>query len=98
MQNSFHEAMENGVDILRRENQKKIRVFHHNDSDGLTSGAILKSALSREGYSVEALALEKPYPKVLERILSGSEEIIFFADFAGKIAPQIAELNQRRNL
>src|SRR6056297_787695 len=75
-----------------------IDLFHHNDTDGLTAGAILLSALERAGYTVEASALEKPYPLVLEKIFDRRNRIVIFADFAGKIAPMIASLNQGGNL
>ena len=37
-------AMGNAVDEVRKWPQKEVQIFHHNDSDGLTSGAILKTA------------------------------------------------------
>ncbi len=75
-----------------------IDLFHHNDTDGLTAGAILLSALERAGYTVEASALEKPYPLVLQRIFERRNRIVIFADFAGKISPMIAKLNRGGNL
>ena len=77
---------------------RHIDLFHHNDTDGLTAGAILCSALERAGYTVEASALEKPYPLVLEKIFERRNRIVIFADFAGKIAPMIASLNRGGNL
>lgn len=50
------------------------------------------------GYNVSASALEKPYPQVLEKIFSRSGAVVVFADFAGRIAPLISELNSGRNL
>ncbi|MCF7949844.1 MAG: hypothetical protein K9M94_14740 [Spirochaetia bacterium] len=75
-----------------------IDLFHHNDTDGLTAGAILCSALERAGYTVAASALEKPYPLVLQKIFERRNRIVIFADFAGKIAPMIAGLNRGGNL
>jgi len=42
--------------------------------------------------------LEKPYPAVLRKVYEQEGGIIVFADFAGKIAPLLSELNQGRNL
>ena len=98
MVDTFNTAIREGVQRLRNWPNKKVRVFHHNDADGLTSGAILLTALEGEGYSVVRHSLEKPYPQVLEKIIASTGEIIFFADFAGKIAPLISELNKDRNL
>ena len=76
----------------------KVQVFHHNDTDGLTSGAILTEAFERKGYSVHRYALEKPYPALLKKIFGARGEIFIFADFAGLIAPLLSELNRGRNL
>jgi len=76
----------------------RVQVFHHNDTDGLTSGAILSRAFERKGYGIKRYALEKPYPAVLGRVFEQEGEILVFADFAGLIAPLLSELNRGRNL
>jgi single-stranded-DNA-specific exonuclease len=76
----------------------RVQVFHHNDTDGLTSGAILTRAFERKGYTVRRCALEKPYPAILRRVFEQEGGLFVFADFAGRIAPLLSELNQRRNL
>lgn len=91
-------AMEKAIHELRRWPKKAVQIFHHNDSDGLSSGAILTVALEREGYDVRRFCLEKPYPEILERVYGQEGEILVFADFAGRIAPFLSRLNQGRNL
>jgi hypothetical protein len=73
-------------------------MFHHNDSDGLASGAILTEAFTRAGFKVKRSCLEKPYPKLLHKIFNQTGGLIIFADFAGRIAPLISDLNRSRNL
>jgi len=90
--------MEDAVDRLYSQSSSEVFLFHHNDTDGLSSGTILLSTFKKIGFRVTRLSLEKPYPQVLEQILSGKNQIIVFADFAGKIAPIISNLNKRRNL
>lgn len=90
--------MSAAIQELRAYPSDRVHVFHHNDTDGLTSGAILYTAFSRAGYQVERYALEKPYPDVLEQIFSLQGHIIVLADFAGKIAPLISQMNQEKNL
>lgn len=77
---------------------KNVRLFHHNDSDGLSSGAILSRVFERRGFDVRRCCLEKPYPAVLEKIFEQKGQLIVFTDFAGRIAPLIADLNQGNNL
>lgn len=98
MFNELITAMEEAIQVLRREPQKTVQLFHHNDADGLTSGAILTRALEREGYTVKRYCLEKPYPAVLRKVYEQEGGIIIFADFAGRIAPMLSDLNRGRNL
>jgi single-stranded-DNA-specific exonuclease len=90
--------MEHAIREIKQWPEKTIQVFHHNDSDGLTSGAILTRALERQGFYVQRFCLEKPYPAVLKKIYEQEGRILVFADFAGRIAPLLSELNKGRNL
>ena len=88
-----------GIERVRKYPSKEIILLHHNDSDGLTSGAILLKAFGRAGYDVKRYSLEKPYPAVLDKLFRENKvKIIVFADFAGRIAPMISTLNSGRNL
>jgi single-stranded-DNA-specific exonuclease len=91
-------AMENAIQEIKQWPDKKVQIFHHNDSDGLSSGAVLTNAFEREGFDVKRFCLEKPYPAVLEIIYRQEGKILIFADFAGRIAPLLSELNKGRNL
>ncbi len=95
---AFTRALEESLCPLRRAGREVI-LFHHNDTDGLASGAILSTAFSRAGYTVDRYALEKPYPELLDIVFRRyTDKIVVFADFAGRIAPLIARKNQGRNL
>ena len=83
MLNSLTEAMERAIREMKAWPEQTIQVFHHNDSDGLSSGAILTRALERQGYKVQRFCLEKPYPKVLNMVYEQEGKILIFADFAG---------------
>ena len=92
------EDMNRAIYEVRQWPVKNIQIFHHNDSDGLSSGAILSLAFKQDGFEVHRLCLEKPYPGALKKIFKQEGQIIVFADFAGRIAPMISRLNQGRNL
>jgi len=98
MMKQLVELMEKAFRDLESRQKSRVRIFHHNDTDGLTSGAILTRAFERKGYGVDRYALEKPYPPLLEKIFSREGEIVIFADFAGRIAPLISQLNDGKNL
>src|SRR5512135_3683736 len=98
MLNNWVDAMEHAIRELKEWPDKTIQIFHHNDSDGLSSGAILTRALEREGLKVQRFCLEKPYPAVLRKVYEQEGKILVFADFAGRIAPLLSDLNRGRNL
>ena len=96
--NTLINAMQQAILEVKNCPQKTVQIFHHNDSDGLSSGAILTRAFERQGYEVRRFCLEKPYPAVLKKVFEQEGGLIVFADFAGRIAPLISGLNQGRNL
>jgi hypothetical protein len=98
MLNNLINAMEQAIAEVRRWPEKTVQVFHHNDADGITSGAILTRVFERQGNRVQRSCLEKPYPAVLKKVYEQEGRLIIFADFAGRIAPMISELNKGRNL
>ena len=98
MLNTLIDAMEQAIGEVKQWPEKTVQVFHHNDSDGLTSGAILTRAFERQGYKVQRFCLEKPYPAVLRKVYEQQGKLLIFADFAGRIAPLLSELNRGRNL
>ena len=61
-------AMDRAINAIERRTNRDVEVLHHNDADGLSSGAILTRAFERKGFSVHRVCLEKPYPAVLEQI------------------------------
>jgi len=91
-------AMETAIGEVRQWPKKEVQIFHHNDSDGLSSGAILTRTFERAGYKIKRFCLEKPYPALLQKVYAQEGEIIILADFAGRIAPMLSDFNQGRNL
>jgi hypothetical protein len=90
--------MQKAIQEVRQWPQKEVQIFHHNDSDGLSSGAILTKAFERAGFEIRRFCLEKPYPALLQKVYEPAGGIIVFADFAGRIAPLLSDLNRGRNL
>jgi hypothetical protein len=91
-------AMEAAIAEVERVGDQRVQILHHNDADGLSSGAILTRAFVREGFEVHRICLEKPYPAVLEKVFEQEGRLIVLTDFAGRIAPLISDLNHGRNL
>ena len=98
MREELIKAMENSIREVKQLPDKAVQIFHHNDSDGLSSGAILTRAFERAGFKINRFCLEKPYPALLQKVYQQEGGLIVFADFAGRIAPILSDLNQGRNL
>ena len=98
MREQLIKDMQKAVEEITQWPRKKVQIFHHNDSDGLSSGAILTRAFERAGFEIKRFCLEKPYPALLQKIYEQEGGIIVFADFAGRIAPILSDLNRGRNL
>ena len=98
MREKLIQDMQRAVEEVRQLPRKKVQIFHHNDSDGLSSGAILTRAFEREGFEIRRFSLEKPYPALLQKVYEQEDGLIVLADFAGRIAPLLSNLNRGRNL
>ena len=98
MREQLIKDMEKAIKEIMQWPQKEVQIFHHNDSDGLSSGAILTRTFERAGFRIKRYCLEKPYPALLAKVYEQEGGIIIFADFAGRIAPILSDLNRGRNL
>lgn len=98
MREQLIKDMQKAVEEITHWPRKKVQIFHHNDSDGLSSGAILTRTFERAGFEIKRFCLEKPYPALLQKVYEQEGGIIVFADFAGRIAPILSDLNRGRNL
>lgn len=92
------EAMDRAIQEVMGWPNQVAQIFHHNDADGLCSGAILTKVFERQGFEVRRSCLEKPYPEVLKKVFEQGGGLFVFADFAGRIAPLLSQLNRGRNL
>lgn len=94
---SYIKAIQDGIEKLRAAGSK-VTLIHHNDADGLTAGAVLDTALTRDKFKVNRIALERIHPPIVERIhdLAAGNPVVY-TDLAGRAAPTICELNRDRS-
>jgi hypothetical protein len=88
---AFTHQLNQAVDYFRRFFCRSVTVVHHNDTDGITSGAILKKALERQGCEVENLPIERVHPAFLPLIHTADRRLVFYADLGGQSAARIGE-------
>ena len=94
---SYIEALKDGIAKLRAAG-REVTLVHHNDADGLTAGGILETALTRDGFNVERIALERIHPPIVERIHDrAAGHPVVYTDLAGRAAPVICDLNRDRS-
>ena len=94
---SYIEALKDGIAKLRAAG-RDLTLVHHNDADGLTAGGVLETALTRDGFKVERIALERIHPPIVERIHDrAAGHPVVYTDLAGRAAPVICELNRDRS-
>lgn len=88
---NFMMAVEEAASYLKRISFKKATIVHHNDTDGIASGALLKEALQREGFQTENVPLERIHPSFLPKIHTSDRKLILYADFGGQGASIIGQ-------
>ncbi|MFZ5818386.1 MAG: DHH family phosphoesterase [Chloroflexota bacterium] len=91
----FLQEIRTGIRRMRASGAE-VALVHHNDADGLTSAAILQTALMRAGFSVHRICIERVHPPIVARIHEQFPATIFYVDLGGQAAPAISEANQGR--
>lgn len=92
---AFLSAVLEGITRMRQAGPE-VTVVHHNDADGLSSAAVLQAALSRAGFSVRRVCIERVHPPVVTRIHDQFPSTILYVDLGGQAAPTISEANRGR--
>jgi hypothetical protein len=91
----FLKEIRKGISWMR-EAGNEVALVHHNDSDGLTSAAILQTAFARAGFAVHRICIERVHPPIVARIHDEFPATIFYVDLGAQAAPVISEANKGR--
>lgn len=97
----FFEDLKNKVHWFKKINPPFVLLLHHNDSDGLSSGAILSSALERLSIKFHRYALERLYPEVLSYLIQDEylpkSTLVMITDFGSGMTKKISECNKSKH-
>lgn len=91
---AFEESLTKASEILRGFPSRDATVVHHNDADGVASGALLRRGLEREGFRVENIPLERLHPSYLPKIHTSGRKLILYGDLGAPLESSI-ERNRR---
>jgi hypothetical protein len=86
----FRGAMRDAAALLKAAAPRKVTLVHHNDTDGITAGAILRQSLRRAGFAVENIPIERVHPAFLPAIHTPERRFILYADLGGQAADVIS--------
>ena len=76
---------------------EKIVIIHHNDADGICSGALLSKLCDLLGFESELICIEKVHPAIVDIIHErNSGNLVIYTDLAGLAAKMIDEVNKGR--
>jgi hypothetical protein len=92
---NFLKEIRKGIDRMRAAGSD-VTLIHHNDADGLTSAAVLQTCLTRAGFSVRRICIERVHPPIVDRIHEQFPSTIFYVDLGGQAAPLISDANKGR--
>jgi len=91
----FLQEIRKGINLMRAAGTE-VALVHHNDADGLTSAAILETALARAGLSIHRICIERVHPPIVARIHEQFPVTIFYVDLGAQAAPVISDANRGR--
>jgi single-stranded-DNA-specific exonuclease len=86
---NFRKAMRAAAAFLTDAPCREITLVHHNDTDGIAAGAILKKSLLWAGFSVENIPIERVHPAFLPAIHTPGRRLVLYADLGGQVADVI---------
>ncbi len=83
MPEKLEHDLEEAADFLRDylERGGVARVITHHDADGLSAGAIVHSAITREGYPCHTRCVKQLEDKVIAELAAEKPEMVIFTDF-----------------
>ena len=95
---SFQNKLTRAKDAIAQSDLQTALVIHHDEADGLCSGALAKSALETLGLETRLICLDKLYPEVVKEIESGPRQVIAYSDIGSGHIEWLSKWNKTRNL
>ena len=95
----FFEWVDGTAERLKSFMGERVTIVHHNDADGICSGAILSKLCEFLGFEGELVCIEKVFPAVVKKIHERQENgVIIYTDLGGLAAEMIEKIDGGRNV
>jgi hypothetical protein len=89
----FFEWVESIAEKIKSFEGERVTIVHHNDADGICSGAILSKVCEHFDSKPELICIEKVHPAIVRRIHHKRDGIIIYTDLGGLAAEMIDRVN-----
>ncbi len=73
-------------------------VLHHDEADGLSSGALTKLALEKLGLDTGLICIDKLYPEVVEDVEGGIQSVVAYSDIGSAHMDWLIDRNRSRSI
>lgn len=77
---------------------KEALILHHDEADGLCSGALTKVALDKLSLETRLICLDKLYPEVVKSVESGPRRVVAYADIGSGHIEWLKQWNKSNSL
>jgi RecJ-like exonuclease len=95
---NFINNSKSAINALKTYAAEKLIIIFHDDADGLTSAAIIKVSLEREGFKPELICIERLCYEVMESLHEKQGNIYFYVDIGAAHGGYLSKINNSKNL
>lgn len=96
--NNFQDRLAKAKSAIEESGLEEGLVLHHDEADGLCSGALTKIALEELSLKTRLICLDKLYPEVVRDIESGPQRVVAYSDIGSGHVDWLGKWNQSNSL
>ena len=94
----FERRLDDAKNAIKKSGLNEALIIHHDEADGLCSGALTKVALERLGLETHLICLDKLYPEVVRNVESGPRRVIAYSDIGSGHVSWLSKWNKTNNV
>jgi len=94
----FTDRLTSARNVIEKSELTSAIIIHHDEADGLCSGALTKIALEKLGLKTRLICLDKLYPEIVKDIESRPRQVIAYSDIGSGHIEWLTQWNKSKNL